>query len=350
MFRFEHTYFAYGFLLLILFVVLYLVYVFQKKRLIKLLGDPSLVERLMPLKSKNKPLFKFIITQLAFILLVLVLMNPQIGSRLQEVKREGADIIIALDVSNSMKAEDIQPNRLTRSKQAIEKLIDKLEGDRIGLIVFAGEAFVQLPITTDYAAAKLFLQNIDTDIVPTQGTAVGAAIDLAIESFGDDVGKNRALIILTDGENHEDDAIASAKTAVEKNIIVHTIGIGSVNGTPIPVYKNNIQTGFKKDKDGNTVITKLNEVALQEISAAGNGSYVRATNSDVGLNSLLNQLRELDKKQFESKMYTDYDDKFQYFALPALLLLLIEFLIGERKSLWIKKLNLFGENNKEIKN
>lgn len=314
--------------------------VIQKKNAIKVFGDKELVKQLMPELSTAKPLVKLVLVALGFLFLVTGILNPQVGSKPIEVKRKGADIMLCLDVSNSMKAEDINPNRLQRAKQAIEKLIDKLNGDRLGIIVFAGNAYVQLPITTDYAAAKLFLQNIDTDIVPTQGTSIGSAIELAIESFGKDEGKNRAIIIITDGENHEEDAIITAEAALEKNIYVHTIGIGSTDGTPIPIYKNNILTGYKKDKEGNTVVSKLNEDILKQISTAGEGIYVHASNSELGLNIVLDEIGKLEKKDFESKMFTDYDDKFYYFIWVALVLFILEFFFSEIKSKWLKKLNI----------
>jgi Ca-activated chloride channel family protein len=279
----------------------------------------------------------------AFSFVIIGIINPQSGSKLEEVKRKGADLMICLDVSNSMKAMDLQPNRLEKSKQAITKLIDKLEGDRIGVIVFGGEAYVQLPITTDYAASKLFLESINTDMIPTQGTAIGAAINLAVESFGKDEGKNKAILIITDGENHEDDAIKAAEAAAEKGITIHTIGMGSIDGAPIPVYKNGIREGFRKDKDGNTIMTKLNQQTLQEISAAGKGIFVRATNSDSGLNYVLDAIDKMEKKEFESKMYSDYEDQFQIFIAIALLLLLVETFLTERKSKLYKKLNLFND-------
>jgi len=320
--------------------------VVRKRRAIKAFGDKELIKQLMPDASTTKPVLKLIIITIAFLFLVTAILNPQIGSKPIEVKREGADIMICLDVSNSMKAEDISPNRLERAKQALEKLIDKLEGDRIGIIVFAGNAYVQLPITTDYAAGKLFLQNIDCDIVPTQGTIISSALELAIESFGKDEGKNRAIVVITDGEDHEDDAIAAAELAAEKNIYVHTIGIGSTDGTPIPIYKNNVLSGYKKDKEGNTVVTKLNETILEEISSAGKGIYVHATGSELGLNIILNEINKLEKKQFESKMFTDYDNKFYYFAAIALFFFVLEALISETKSKWLEKLNIYGKEKK----
>lgn len=343
MFQLENKYFLYALSLVPVFIIIYWLINRWRKKALAAYGDVSIVKQLIPDVSVSKRIWKFILFTLAFVMVIVGIVNPQVGTKLEEVKRKGADLMICLDVSNSMKAEDLQPNRLEKSKQAISKLINKLEGDRLGLIVFGGEAYVQLPITTDYSAAKLFLESINTDMIPTQGTAIGTAIDLAIESFGKDEGKNKAIVIITDGENHEDDAIKAAELAAEKGIAIHTIGMGSADGAPIPVYKNNVRESFRKDKDGNTVVTKLNEQALQEIAAAGNGIYVRATNSDAGLNSVLDEVSKLEKKQFESKMYSDYEDRFQWFVAAALVLLLIELFLTERKSKIYQRLNLFND-------
>ena len=307
------------------------------------MGDIAIISRLIPDYSERMFVTRFILHLFILVLLICAIAGPQIGSRLVEVKRKGADVIIALDVSNSMKAEDLSPNRLERAKASISRLIDKLEGDRIGIIVFAGEAFVQLPITTDYAAAKMFLGNIDTDIVPAQGTAIGSAIRLGIESFGQDIGKNKSLIIITDGENHEDDAIKATQEATEKGIVVNTIGMGSPNGSPIPIFRGGIRIGFKKDKEGNTVITKLNEQILSEIASAGNGIYVHATNAETGLSTIIDRVNQLEKKNFESKIFSDYDDKYLWFLIPACLLLTLDLFLNERKNKWWNQLNLFGE-------
>jgi len=341
MFQLENTYFLYALTLIPVFIIIYWLYNRWRKKALAVYGDISIIQQLIPDVSNAKRMGKFILYMLAFALLIIGIVNPQVGTKLEEVKRKGADLMICLDVSNSMKAEDFQPNRLGKAKQAISKLVDKLEGDRIGIIVFGGAAYVQLPITTDYSAAKLFLESINTDMIPTQGTAIGAAIDLAIESFGKDEGKNKAIVIITDGENHEDDAIKAAENAAEKNIAIHAIGMGSADGAPIPVYKNNVRESFRKDNEGNTVITKLDEQTLMEISGAGNGIYVRASNSDTGLNKVLDAISKLEKKQFESKMYSDYEDRFQWFIAAALMLLLIELFLTERKSKIYQRLNLF---------
>jgi Ca-activated chloride channel family protein len=340
MFRFEHIQYLWALVIIPLLIIAFILVMANKKKRIEKLGEFSLLLSMMPDVSLAKQIVKFILYSFALFFLILGIANLQTGSKMQEVKREGADIMICLDVSNSMLAEDLKPNRLERAKQAIEQMIDKLEGDRVGIIVFAGEAYTQLPITTDYSSAKLFLNAINPGMVPTQGTSIGSAIDKAVSSFGKDVGKNKAIIIITDGEDHEEDAIKKAEEAGNNDIAIHTIGIGSDAGVPIPIYQNGVPVGYKKDKDGNTVVTRLNEKLLKEIAAEGNGVYVKATNTDVGLNAVLSKIAELDKKQLESKRYTDYEDQFQWFVGAALLFLVIEFFIHERVSRWWRKLNL----------
>jgi Ca-activated chloride channel family protein len=242
-----------------------------------------------------------------------------------------------------MRAEDIRPNRLERSKLAIARFIDKLENDRIGIIVFAGQAYVQLPITTDFNAAKLFLSTISTDMIPTQGTAIGTAIDLGVKSFVGNDKKHKVLVIITDGENHEDDAVEAARKANEEGVVVHAIGMGSPEGGPIPVYHNSTQVDFLKDNTGSIVITKLNQTALEQIAAEGKGIFVRASNTDDGLGSIMKEISKMDKKAFESKMFTEYEDRFQYLIGAGLLILLLEFLLGNKKSKWWYSLNLFRE-------
>ncbi len=342
MIRFAHIEFFWALLLVFLLLFMFWYYNNWKKRAQRTIGDDKTVNRLIERKSDFKPLLKFILLVLAYIFLVIGLVDPRIGSKLEKVKREGIDIYIALDVSNSMLAEDIKPNRLERAKMAISNLIDKLEGDRIGIIVFAGNAYKQLPLTTDYGAAKLFLSAIDTRIVPSQGTAIGAAINLATNSFDND-NHNKAIVVITDGENHEDDAVGAAKAAAEKGIKVFTIGMGLPEGAPIPIKdKYGNRMGFKKDKKGNTVITKLNENMLQKIAAAGNGSYARANNAGVGLTKIYNDINKIQKKEIETKQFTDYEDRFQIYIALAILFLVLEVIIVERKSKWAEKFNIFG--------
>lgn len=349
MFRFAHTIYLYALLAIPVFFIFFLLMLYWRQRAIKKIGDKSLIKKLMPNASVPKYWLRFIIIVLAFAALVLGIANPQIGTKLEEVKREGVDIIIALDVSNSMRAEDIKPSRLERSKQSISRLIDKLQNDRVGIIVFAGTAFVQLPITNDFAAAKLFLSTIEPDMLGTQGTAIGAAIELAGKSFDQKDKKFKSLIVISDGENHEDDALAEAKKAAEQGIIIHTIGMGSVAGGPIPVYRNNVATGFLKDKEGNTVVTKLDADMLKQLADAGRGKFVRASNSEDGLSILLSEINKMEKKNYGSKIYTDYADRFQDCLLVALVLILLEFAIVDKKSKWLEKLNLFAVNSKLTK-
>jgi Ca-activated chloride channel family protein len=341
--RFAHPEYLYGLVLVPIFIILFVVMMIWRKKAFKRFGDSTLCNQLAPDVSKNLPGLKMILFVVAYSLIVIGLANPQIGSKYEEVKREGVDVIIALDVSNSMRAEDIRPNRLERSKLAIARFIDKLENDRIGIIVFAGQAYVQLPITTDFNAAKLFLSTISTDMIPTQGTAIGTAIDLGVKSFVGNDKKHKVLVIITDGENHEDDAVEAARKANEEGVVVHAIGMGSPEGGPIPVYHNSTQVDFLKDNTGSIVITKLNQTALEQIAAEGKGIFVRASNTDDGLGSIMKEISKMDKKAFESKMFTEYEDRFQYLIGAGLLILLLEFLLGNKKSKWWYSLNLFRE-------
>ena len=268
-FRFQHPEILWLFLVIPVLILVYFINMAVKNRAIKRFADRNLVANLIPEFSPGKPFIRFVIYHLAIAFFIIGLANPQMGSKIAEGKQEGIDIMIALDVSNSMLAEDFKPNRLLRSKMAIEKLVNRLGGDRVGIIVFAGSAYVQLPITTDYSAAKLFLGSIDNNIVPVQGTAIGSAIELAMESFNVEDETSKTIIVITDGENHEDDAIKMAQKAYENGIIVNTIGMGSVKGAPIPIYRNGRQVDFKKNRNGETVITKLNETMLRDIANAG---------------------------------------------------------------------------------
>lgn len=341
LFRFEHTEYFYALLFIPILAIVFMWMLIWKKRALNKFGNWAIMQRLIPAMSTTRAIIRFGILMLAYFFLIIGLANPQIGSKLVEGERSGIDIIVALDVSNSMLAQDIKPSRLERSKQAISKLIDKLGNDRIGMVVFAGNAYVQLPITTDHSAAKMFLSTISTKVVPTQGTAIGEAIELASESFEDEK-HSRAIVIITDGENHEDDAVEIAKSVSEKGIRVYTIGMGLPDGTPIPDYdKYDRQIGYKKDKQGNTVVTKLNEPMLQEIAVAGDGFYVRANNSQAGLSKVFEEINKLEKTEFESKVFSDYESRFQYFIALSLLFLLIEIIIFERKSKLLSKIELF---------
>ncbi|TDO00067.1 vWA domain-containing protein [Sunxiuqinia elliptica] len=341
MFRFAHIEYLYALGVIPVFIILFWITRRRRRKALERFGQTEVISQLMPNVSKSRPVVKFIIWLFALASLIIATARPQFGSKLKTVKREGVELVIALDVSNSMMAEDIQPNRLERAKRAISRLVDNLNDDKIGLIVFAGDAYTQLPITTDYPSAKLFLNAVNTDIVPRQGTAIGAAIELASVSFSPQFEGNKAIVIITDGENHEDDAIGAATSAAQNGIIVHTIGMGLPQGGPIPVVRNG-QRDYRKDKEGNVVVTKLNEEMLQQIAAAGNGIYVRANNAQVGLNTLFNEIDKMEKSEMESLVYSDYEDQFQWFIAFAIFLILLDFLILERKNKYLKNIKLFG--------
>ena len=293
--------------LLLLVPVLPLLYALslalRRRRLAKL-GDPAAAARLMPHYSRAKGWIRLILVDLAVGLLAIALARPQIGAKLAERETRGAEIMICLDVSNSMLAEDYSPNRLERAKLAISRLVDRLRDDRIGLIIFAGKPFVQLPITTDYVSAKMFLSSIGPDSVPVQGTAIGDAVLTAVKSFSSQSEKSRAIILITDGENHEDDAVAAAKQAAEAGVKLYTIGVGSPEGQPI-----RLNGELLKDKDGNIVVTKLDEGTLRKMAQAGGGAYVRAGNEEFGLNPIIDDLRRLEDEHFKSVVFEEYDEQ-----------------------------------------
>ncbi len=338
MFQFSHPEYLYALALIPVFVVLFVWTMFARKRNLQRFGDVELVNRLMPDASKKKPVLKFVLLMIAYSFVVIGVAGPKFGTKLQETKRKGAEIIIALDVSNSMMAEDIQPNRLERAKQAVSRLIDRLGENKIGLIVFAGEAYTQLPITSDYVSAKMFLSTISPEIVPVQGTAIGTAINLAVNSFSPTSEAGKAIIVITDGENHEDDPVRAAEEAVKKGINVYTIGVGSTQGTPIPVKTTSGQRDFQKDRSGNTVMTKLDEKTLQEVAMAGKGIYVRATTANMGLNNVYDEINKLEKTEYDAKIYTDFAEMFQWPFGVALAFLLVELLISNRKN----RFRIFG--------
>jgi Ca-activated chloride channel family protein len=313
------------FLIPVFFLIQALVLRMRRNRLRKF-GDEALVSQLMPSYSKGKVWIRLVLFSIGFFFFVIGLARPQIGAKLKEHETKGAEIMIVLDVSNSMLAEDYSPNRLERAKLAISRLVDKLRDDRIGLIVFAGNSFVQLPITTDYVSAKMFLNSISTESVPVQGTAIGEAINTAIRSFSAQSQKSRAVIVITDGENHEDDPVAAAKQAAELGVRVFAIGVGSPEGKPIPMDGE-----LLKDKDGEIVVTRLDEKVLQDVAAAGNGIYLRAGNSEFGLNPIVDDLKRMEDEMYSSIVFEEYDEQFMYFLGIALFFLVVEMLIGDRR-------------------
>ena len=314
-------------LLVPLFFIAYAVMRHFRKRRLEKFGDRGLVSELMPSVSSSKGWVRVTLFALAFFFFIIGLSRPQIGAKLKERKTKGVEIMIALDVSNSMMAEDYSPNRLERAKLAISSLTDKLRDDRIGLVVFAGTSFVQLPVTTDYASAKMFLNSINTESVPIQGTALGEALTTCIRSFSTQSERSRAIIVITDGENHEDDPVAVARQAAVMGIKVFTIGVGSSEGKPIPY-----QGELLKDKDGNIVVSRLDEKILREIASAGNGAYVRAGMSEFGLNPIVDDIKRMDEEMFNSVIFEEFDEQYMYFFAIALVFLVIEMLVGERKA------------------
>jgi Ca-activated chloride channel family protein len=341
MLRFAHTNILWGLLAIPVLLLLFLVVSRWKRKAIASLGDKNVVKLMMPQVSFSRPWLKFIFFLIAYACVIVGMADPQLGSKTEEVKRKGADLMILLDVSNSMLAQDLVPSRLESAKRAIAQLIDKLHDDRLGIIVFAGEAYVQLPVTTDYSAAKLFLNTINTAMVPTQGTAIGTAIDLGMKSFDFKNGTGKAMIIITDGENHEDDAVKAAAAAKSRDVSVNVIGVGSAEGAPIPIDPDNKGAGYRNDNDGKQVISKLNEDMGKEIAAAGNGVYVRANNTNSGLGIVMNQITRVQRKLYDSKMFKDYEDRFQFFLAIALVLLVVEFFISNRKNMRLSGLKLF---------
>ncbi len=340
--RFENPQYLYWLLIIPVLVAIYVMIRLWNKRQFERFANIKLREYLVPMFSSARANTKFVIFNLIIALLIIGAANLQSGSKMEKVKREGIDLFLCVDISNSMHAEDIAPNRLERSKQSINKLISKLGGDRIGIIVFAGNAYVQLPITTDYSAAKMFLSTVDTDLIPTQGTEVGRAIELAIKSFGD-TKHNKAIIIISDGEDHENGgAVKAAQEAAKHGIKIYTIGMGLDEGAPIPLYnKYGKKTGYKKDKDGNIIITKVDDKILRQIAEIGDGIYVRASNSNVGLDKIYEDINKTEKSEIESNVFTDYDDQFQWFVGAAIILLIIEILLSSGKKEWESKFNLF---------
>jgi len=339
MFRFAHPEYLYLLFTLPALIIIYIYAVVIRTKALKKYGNQALIAQLMPEVSTKRQHLKFWTLLAAISILVFVIAGPQFGSKLETVKRQGVEIIVCLDVSNSMLSEDIKPTRLERAKQMLSRMVDSFSDDKVGLIVFAGEAFTQLPITSDYISAKMFLSSINPSMVSTQGTAIGAAINLAMRSFTPNEASGKTILIITDGENHEDDAVKAALSASEKNIQVNVVGVGTPQGAPIPISGAN---NFMKDNSGNVIITQLNEQMCQEIAAAGKGIYVRADNTNSALRMLQNEIDKMDKTELDSKIYSEFDEQFHTLAWIVLTLLLIEFLIMERKSRIFSKVKLFS--------
>ena len=324
-------------------IFLYAIVLYWQKKTQRNFADKELLERLSPNRSTGKSVLKIVMLCLAVACLVIALVNPQFGTKLETVKREGVDVVFAVDVSKSMLAEDIAPNRLEKSKQLITQIINNLASDRIGIIAYAGSAFPQLPITTDYAAAKMFLQSMNTDMVSSQGTAIKEAIQLATTYFNDEDQTNRILFLISDGEDHQGDIEEIAQQAAREGIRIVTIGVGTEKGGPIPEKRNGIIQSYKKDNNGETVITRLDRSTLQEIASAANGSYISGGVTTEVVDEVTEILQNMDKKEFESQQIAEYKSQFQWFLGLGLILLLLDVLLLERQTSWIKRLNLFNE-------
>ncbi len=340
MFRFEHPEHLYFLALIPILIILFIGVILMRKRDINKLGERAIINQLMPGLSKYKYILKFSLLVLAFGFLCVAYANPQWGTKKEKVKRKSADIFIALDVSESMLCEDVRPSRMERAKQFMQKLIEELKGERIGTIVFAGNAYLQMPLTTDYSAAQLFIKSASPKMVPSQGTAIGDAIELAMQSFEGDNKHHKALVIITDGENHEEKAVEMAKEAAEKGMLIFTVGVGTANGGPIPVSSFG-RKDYKRDRNKNIVVSKLNETMLRNLSQSANGKYYNMSSQESVIESLQSRIERLEKQEFEQRSFSDYESQYQYLLAIGLLLLIIEFLLAYRKSDWLGKRDIF---------
>jgi len=345
MYELDHPYYLWLLAAVPIVFALYLAMQLWRKKSRRNFGDTEMLNRLAPEQSKSKPVIKLVLSLLVIALLGLGLVNPKVGTRMETVKREGVDIVFAVDVSKSMLAEDVRPNRLEKAKQVISRTLDKLVSDRVGVIIYAARAYPQLPITTDYSAARLFLKNVNTNTIPSQGTAIAEAIEMATEYYDDEDQKNRLLVLLTDGEDHEEGLTEAAREAKEQGIRILSLGLGTNRGSPIPDIYRGVQTGYKKDRQGEVVISKLETEVLKEIARITNGAYHEASSTRESVEFIVNTIEEMEKKEFEAQMFADYEDQFQWFLGLALLFLVVDIFILERKTQWFKKLGLFDEKD-----
>ncbi|MCF2736376.1 MULTISPECIES: VWA domain-containing protein [Bacteroides] len=341
MFRFGEPIYLY-FLLIIPFLVVFYIYTnYRRRKKLRQYGDPELMAHLMPNVSKYRPDVKFWLVTAALVMVIFMLARPQFGSKMETVKRQGVETVVALDISNSMLAQDVTPSRLEKSKKLVSRLVETFNNDKVAMIVFAGEAFTQLPITSDYISAKMFLETISPSLITTQGTDIRGAIDLAMKSFTPNEGVGRAIVLITDGENHEGGAVEAAQQAAEKGVRVFVLGVGSPDGSPIPVEGTN---DFRRDKDGNVVVTKLNEQMCQEIAKAGNGMYVRVDNTNNAERALNAEINKLAKADVETQVYTEFDEQFDVLAWLALILLAADVMLLNRKNPLFKNVKLFKQD------
>ena len=341
MFRFGEPIYLYLLLIIPLLVLFYIFTNYRRRKKLRQYGDTELMAHLMPNVSKYRPDVKFWLVTVALAMVIFMLARPQFGSKMETVKRQGVETVVALDISNSMLAQDVTPSRLEKSKKMVSRLVETFNNDKVAMIVFAGEAFTQLPITSDYISAKMFLETISPSLITTQGTDIRGAIDLAMKSFTPNEGVGRAIVLITDGENHEGGAVEAAQQAAEKGVRVFVLGVGSPDGSPIPVEGRN---DFRRDKDGNVVVTKLNEQMCQEIAKAGNGMYVRVDNTNNAERALNAEINKLAKADVETQVYTEFDEQFDVLAWLALILLAVDVMLLNRKNPLFKNVKLFKQD------
>lgn len=339
MFRFESPYFLYLLILVPVLIVIFIISEYVKTKRIKKFGDPELMKSLMPNATRYRPAIKFSIVCLAMIFMILLIARPQFGTKTETVTKKGIEVVIALDISNSMMAQDVLPSRLDKSKNIISRLVDNFDNNKIGLVLFAGDAYTQLPITSDYVSAKMFLNNISPSLISRQGTAIGAALNLAMNSFTPQQGVGKSIIVITDGENHEGGVMEAVKAASDKGIQVNVLGVGSVDGAPIPVSSG---SDYKKDNSGNIVVTKLNEQMCQDIARQGNGIYARVDNTNSAFRALEKQLDTLSKADIDTKVFSQYNEQFIPLAWIVLVLLVLEALIMNKKNPLFRNVKLFS--------
>ena len=347
LYKIEEPMYFYLLAIIPLMIVVHLLVFWWKKRKQKLFSNSELLKRLAPAYSPSKSAFKLIVFLVGLSFLIVSLVNPKMGSKLKTVKREGVDIVFALDVSKSMLAEDIAPNRLEKSKQIISKIIDKLGSDRVGVIIYAGNSYPLLPITTDHAAANMFLQNATPDIVSSQGTAINEALELAKTYYNNDEQTNRFLIIISDGEDHQEETKQMALNLSNEGVKVYTIGVGTENGGPIPIRSNGAIVGYKKDNKGETVITKRKPEVLQGIADAANGKYIDGNRTDDPVKAIEQVITNAQKSEFETKQFSDYKDQFQWFVGIGLLCIVLDVFMLNKRTKWLQEMDLFNEAKKE---
>ena len=342
MFDLGNPQYMYLIVLPILVWVAYMVYRSWRKKKQVEFADSVLFSQINPSQSQRKSVIKQILRFLGLSFLVIALVNPKIGTRIETVTRKGVDVVFAIDVSKSMLAEDVSPSRILKAKQILSKAIDELVNDRIGIIVYAGKAYAQLPLTTDYTAAKMFLRTIDTDMVPTQGTDIGNAVEMALSYFESGKKQNRALFIISDGESHEEGALEASELASENGIVINAIGLGTLEGGPIPIKRNGVIKAYKKDKQDKVVVTKMDPEMLQQLALSTEGSFIDGVNTRETIEFIKTSLAKMEKVESETEMYTDYEDQFQWFLALALFFFILDFIVPNRKTLWLRKIKLFG--------